>query len=54
MNFKEIKKLYNLTNKKMSEIFGFKTEVAYRNSSAKKRYEDVVVKLFEEFKKEKK
>ena len=45
-DFKEIKKELNLSNEKMAEIFGFKTSIAYSNSSAKQRYEDAVVKLY--------
>ncbi|WP_291078986.1 hypothetical protein [Empedobacter sp. UBA6305] len=50
MNFKEIKKIYNLTNEKMADIFGIKSADAFKNSSAKKRYEEAVVKLYEIFK----
>lgn len=53
MNFKELKKIYNLTNEKMADIFSIKSADSYKNSSAKKRYENAVVKLFNEFKKEK-
>lgn len=50
-DFNEIKKELGLTDTKMAEIFGFKTQNAYSNSSAKKRYEDAVVKLYEIIKK---
>lgn len=44
--FNEIKKELGLTDAKMAEIFGFKTQNAYSNSSTKKRYQDAVVKLY--------
>ena len=50
-NFQDIKKELDLTDSKMAEIFGFKSQNAYSNSSAKKRYEDAVVKLYEIIKK---
>lgn len=45
--FNEIKKELNLTDAKMAEIFGFKNASSYSHSSAKQRYEDAVVKLYE-------
>lgn len=50
-DFKTLKNELDLSNEKMAEIFGFKTSIAYSNSSAKKRYEDAVVKLYELIKK---
>ena len=46
-DFQEIKKELDLTDAKMGEIFGFKNANAYSHSSAKKRYEDAVVKLYQ-------
>jgi len=46
-DFKTIKKELGLSNEKMSEIFGFKNTNAYATSSAKQRYEEAVVKLYE-------
>lgn len=46
-DFIEIKKELGLTDAKMAEIFGFKTPNAYSNSSAKKRYENAVVRLYD-------
>jgi hypothetical protein len=39
MNIKEIKKVNNLSDKKIAEGFGYKSTMAYSNSSAKKRIE---------------
>ena len=47
MEFKAIKKELGLNNEKMAEIFGFKNANAFATSSAKKRYEDAVVKLYQ-------
>lgn len=49
--FNEIKKELDLTDAKMAEIFGFKNASSYSHSSAKKRYEDAVVKLYKLIKK---
>lgn len=46
-DFKSIKKELGLSNDKMAEIFGFKNTNSYATSSAKKRYEDAVVQLYE-------
>nr|WP_317631376.1 hypothetical protein [uncultured Flavobacterium sp.] len=46
-DFLEIKKELNLTDAKMAKIFSFKNAMAYSNSSAKTRYENAVVNLYE-------
>jgi isopentenyldiphosphate isomerase len=39
MNIKELKKELGLTNKQLSEFFGYKNSLSYRNSTAKPRIE---------------
>lgn len=39
MTIEELKKELGLTNADIAEFFGFKNSLAYRNSSAKSRYE---------------
>ena len=51
MDFKAIKKELGLSNEKMADISGFKNANAFATTSAKKRYEDAVVKLYELIKK---
>ncbi|MDK7376013.1 hypothetical protein QP519_10750 [Weeksella virosa] len=43
----EIKKELNLNDEKIAEIFGFKNRNSYATSSAKKRYENAVVRLYD-------
>lgn len=53
MNIKEIKKKYNLTNQDIASCFGLDLD-AYKNSSAKGRYERAVEKLYDIFSKKSK
>lgn len=45
LDIKDVKKALNMTNKDLAEMFGLKLSV-YSNSSAKRRYEDAVVYLY--------
>ena len=47
ITFQQIKKELDLTDAKMAEIFRFKNASSYSHSSAKQRYEEAVVKLYE-------
>ena len=47
MNIKQIKKRLSISDKDISEILGLKNELTYRNSSAKKRYDNAICKLYE-------
>lgn len=38
-NYKEIKKALQITDAEVAEAFGYKSKVAFANSSAKKRIE---------------
>ncbi|MDK7376094.1 hypothetical protein QP519_11180 [Weeksella virosa] len=51
-DFKTIKKELGLNDEKLAEIFGFKNRNSYATSSAKKRYEEAVVRLYSIIKKE--
>ena len=44
--FKEIKKELKLDNTKLAEIFGMKDAYNFSSTSAKKRYENAVVKMY--------
>lgn len=52
-NLKDIKKELKLTNKEIANMFGYKSEDSYKNSSAKKRIEIGIVKLYNIFKQKK-
>jgi len=47
MTIKELKKELGISNKEIAEFFGFKNTISYLNSSAKKRYEDALIKFYE-------
>lgn len=47
MTIKQIKKKLSISDKDISEILGLKNELTYRNSSAKKRYDNAICKLYE-------
>lgn len=50
MTIEELKKELGLTNANIAEFFGFKNSLAYRNSSAKSRYEKGLCKFYERIK----
>ena len=47
MNIKELKAKYNLTDEKISIMFGYKNKLSYANSSAKKRIEKGLIRFYE-------
>lgn len=47
MTIEDLKKELGISNKEIAEFFGFKNTLSYLNSSAKKRYEDVLIKFYE-------
>lgn len=53
MDIKKIKKKYNLTDSDIASFFSFKTVMAYRNSSAKKRYELAIERIINRINKSK-
>ena len=43
MDIKQLKRKYNLTDGKISAMFGYKNKLSYANSSAKKRIEQGLI-----------
>ena len=50
MNIKELKKELGISNKDIAELFGLSVSV-YANSTAKKRYENALIKFYKIMKK---
>lgn len=50
MDIKQLKKELGIKNKDIVRMFGYKNELSYRNSSAKKRIERGLCSLYEVFK----
>lgn len=46
MNISELKKELGLSDKEIAEFFGLKNMHTYRNSSAKKRYEEALCNFY--------
>lgn len=46
VDLKSIKKVLNITDDDISEMFGYKSKMAYANSSAKKRIEEGLVNFY--------
>jgi isopentenyldiphosphate isomerase len=46
MTIKEVKKELGITDNDLAEFFQYKTDMAYRNSSARSRIENGIVKLY--------
>ena len=47
MNIKQIKQKHDLTDDKISVMFGYKNKLSYANSTAKKRIEQGLVRFYE-------
>lgn len=47
MNIKQLKSKYNLTDEKISVMFGYKNKLSYANSTAKKRIEKGLVRFYD-------
>jgi len=50
MEFKEIKRRYNINNEDISKFFGYKNKSSYQNSNKKGWIENGIVELFKKFK----
>jgi len=46
MNIKQIKQKHDLTDEKISVMFGYKNKLSYANSTAKKRIEKGLVEFY--------
>lgn len=46
MTIKKLKKKLNITDNEISVMFGYKSAMSYRNSSAKKRIEKGIVNFY--------
>lgn len=49
LTIKQIKEKYELTDSDIAKMFDYKNRVAYANSSAKKRVEKAIEKLYSKF-----
>jgi predicted transcriptional regulator len=47
MNIKQLKKELGLTNNDLARFFGLKSGKAFYNSSARKRYEESFIRIYE-------
>ena len=47
MDIKQIKRKYNITDDKISVMFGYKNKLSYANSTAKKRIEEGLVRFYD-------
>lgn len=50
MNIKDVRKALGIDNEWISKKLWFKNVKTYTNSSAKKRYENLIVELYKKFK----
>lgn len=50
MDIKEVRKALGIDNSWIAEKLGFKSKKTYQNSSAKKRFDNLIVELYKKFK----